>query len=167
MGLWGPIWALLPPLKLPRDLRPGWICSNTSQLASRTTSEGRRTHLPCRGYTHPLPEGRAASALMESRLSPVGGQKTVADPGAHCPRQNFALLARNFCVQNVTSDRRTARIKQKIGEVSQDAPRLIVVEARRMGITNTAELSDASNCSRRSVVRRVRHHVGCTIGPLG
>jgi len=44
--------------------------------------------------------------------------------------------------------------------------RLIVVEARRMGITNTAELSDASNCGRRSVVHRVRHHVGCIIGLL-
>ena len=44
--------------------------------------------------------------------------------------------------------------------------RLIVVEARRMGITNTAELSDASNCSRRSVVHSVGHHVGCTIGVL-
>jgi hypothetical protein len=105
-------------------------------------------------------------------------QKGLAPPGPicprpifvnfkTCPRPNFALLARNFCVQNVTRDRRTARIKQKIGGVSQEAPRLIVVEARRMGITNTAELSDASNCSRRSVVRRVRHHVGCTIGLLG
>jgi hypothetical protein len=44
--------------------------------------------------------------------------------------------------------------------------RLIVVEARRMGITNTAELSDASNCSRRSVVHSVGHHVGCAIGLL-